>query len=295
MFSKQVAVFLSLCHTGSFSRTAEKFLMSQGTVSKYITEIEQKFGPLIIRNHTGAHTNRQGKMVYDYFIEMINSEFEMDYKLIQSTEQYTSITISTIPSISNYFLFQIIKEFQSKFPLIAIQFYESSMRDWEKDLQPQNIDFVFFHKMTEHISQVNYDALLGEKDIFVGVVNENNKLSNKLSLHFDDLANENFFLLDWGTKKVDPILKSLKLHGMENSVSYMGKSLDMVLSSVFEDIGISILLKHTLPNKDLPQTKLIPFVDLDGGSAFLVRKRNENRSIAARLFWEYVMLNSLEK
>lgn len=295
MFSKQVAVFLSLCQTGSFSRTAEIFFMSQGTVSKYIAEIEQKFGPLINRNHTGAHTNWQGKMVYDYFIEMINSEFEMDYRLIQSAGQQATITISTIPSISNYYLFQIIKKFQSKFPLIAIQFYESSMRDWEKDLQPQNIDFVFFHKMTEHISQVNYEALLGEKDIFVGVVNENNKLSSKLSLHFDDLVNENFFLLDWGTKKVDPILKSLKMRGMENSVSYMGKNLDMVLSSVSENIGVSILLKHTLPDKDLPRTKLIPFVDLNGGSVFLVRKRNANRSIAARLFWEYVMLNSLEK
>ncbi|MDN2452203.1 LysR family transcriptional regulator [Lactobacillus sp. UCMA15818] len=295
MFEKQIAVFLTLCVTGSFTKTAERLFMSQGTVSKYIAFLEKKFGPLVKRNNNGVVVNEQGKLVFDYFIKMLDQEFQMKYELLQMEEAHPTITISTIPSIVNYHIFQVIKEFQKKYPAIEVRFQESSMRDWEKDISPEKIDFLFFHQMNERISLLNYEALAGEFEEFVVAVNRNNSLSTYPELHFKDLVNEKFFLLDWSTKKVDPILNVLKKDFAESQILYIGQNLDMILSSVSSNMGVSILLKRIIPDKETHQLKLVPFNDLEGGKVVLVRQRQVDHSRPANLFWEFVMTNQLVK
>lgn len=291
MFEKQIAVFLTLCVTESFTKTAERLFMSQGTVSKYVAFLEKKFGPLVKRNNNGVVVNEQGKLVFDYFVRMLDQEFQMEYELLRLEKPLPTVTISTIPSIVNYHIFQVIKEFQKKYPAIEVRFQESSMRDWEKDVSLEGVDFLFFHQMSERISLLDYEALAGEDEKFVVAVNKNNSLAAYPELHFKDLVDEKFFLLDWSTKKVDPILNILKRDFAKSQISYIGQNLDMIMSSVSSNMGVSILLKRIIPDKETHQLKLVPFKDLEGGKVVLVRQRQVDHSRPANLFWEFVMTN----
>lgn len=67
--------FITLIDTGHFTKTAEKLLMTQPGVSQHISKLEISCGyPLILREKKSFELTEQGRLVYQYAVELAINE-----------------------------------------------------------------------------------------------------------------------------------------------------------------------------------------------------------------------------
>jgi DNA-binding transcriptional LysR family regulator len=60
-----IAVFVRVVETGSFTKTAEQLQLSRAAVSKYVTRLEERLGARLINPHDSAlepHRGRRGAL-----------------------------------------------------------------------------------------------------------------------------------------------------------------------------------------------------------------------------------------
>lgn len=70
--------FLSICTSGSFSEAAKRLYISQPTLSRRITALEDELGTeLFSRKSTGISLTPAGKVFYEEQTKLMNSQFRL--------------------------------------------------------------------------------------------------------------------------------------------------------------------------------------------------------------------------
>lgn len=70
--------FVTLIDTGHFTKTAEKLFMTQPGVSQHISKLESYCGfALILRDKKSFGITEQGRLVYQYAVELVKNEHEL--------------------------------------------------------------------------------------------------------------------------------------------------------------------------------------------------------------------------
>ncbi len=123
-----IRAFLAVAETGSLSDAATRLNVSQPTLGRYITRLEDKIGePLFIRSRTGMELTRIGLSLVDDAKAM---QAEADRFSLKAAGQETSISgtvrITASDVVATYLLPEILVDLKNSHPEIDIELVPSN-------------------------------------------------------------------------------------------------------------------------------------------------------------------------
>jgi len=262
---KQIRAFISVANSLNFTKAAQELYMTQSSVSKLIKSLEDELGtPLFYRNPKTELTEI-GKSIYKKGINIISLmdsiplEVENYYELSKG-----EIKIGIPPLTGSSFFPKIIGEFNSRYPNVEIQLFESGSKQIEHKLEGGELDIGIM--VPDPIMNHIYDSIDFVRSPLLVVVNKNNNLAHKKIIKFEELKNEKFVLFQEDFRLYDNIIERCKLNNFEPYIICKSSQREFIAEMVASDVGIAFLPEITCMET---KKKNIVFIPLEEPSIYL--------------------------
>jgi DNA-binding transcriptional LysR family regulator len=130
---KQLAYYVTIIESKSFSQAAKKLYISQPSLSQSIHSLEQELGfSLLILLNTGSRRQRWGK-VYADVLELLTTirGMEEEWKALDRDRRSLSGTVRSVAFSSAYpfILNQVLEPMKRAYPNISFQLLEARRED----------------------------------------------------------------------------------------------------------------------------------------------------------------------
>jgi DNA-binding transcriptional LysR family regulator len=292
---RKLEVFCKVVELKSFTRAAEKVLLSQPTVSEHVRSLENELGQKLI-NRLGkeVETTPVGLILYKYALNIIQTRQEA----LQAVAQYSgrvagkiSVGCGTIPG--TYILPELISSFRGLHPSIkAILRITSSQIIAEKVLKGELELGVVGARWKE--KRLTWTRIFADK--LTLVVHPAHPLAGKKQVSLKRAAQSSFIFREpeSGTRKVfSNILEKEGLRESDLDVVAEIGSTAAVKEAVKAGIGVAILSKRAvLDDMDCGRLVAVSIQKHDMERPFyLVQRKNRDLSPVAAAFVDYIRKN----
>lgn len=237
-------IVLSVCETGSISKSAQELKYTQSAISQAIKSFEKELGLKLF------YRSRQGMELMPNTEEIVKSLKKIcreQARIKQIAANLNSldagcIRIGTIQSISYHWLPDILKEFSNLYPNIRFEMTVDGFNALEKQIHSNQLDCIFVSKY----SVPNLPFISMGIDELMLATPKGHPLSEKLSVSLADINHENFILssdgLNYETGKI------FELNNITPKIRYCLNEDFATLKMVEQGFGITILPKLLLYN-----------------------------------------------
>ena len=129
-------IFLKTVECGSFTAAAREMNFTQSGVSHAIGSLEEELGvPLLIRSHGGVTPTADGRALLPYFEKMCAMQHQLEQQAADLRGLETGLVkVATFTSVSEKWLPNILKTFQTHYPHIEFELLPSNFNneigDW---------------------------------------------------------------------------------------------------------------------------------------------------------------------
>ncbi|WP_261805527.1 LysR family transcriptional regulator [Lapidilactobacillus luobeiensis] len=140
---RQLRIFLSVCETGSVTKTAQRFFLSQPAISKTLAELEQEIGlPLFDRIHARLVLNRDGQNFQIRAIQLVRDYQSLaDFKHRQARN--TPLNLGVSLTIGTQALTPALQQFHQDYAKTPIKVYAENVDQIQRRLLAGEIDVAF--------------------------------------------------------------------------------------------------------------------------------------------------------
>ncbi|WP_291372769.1 LysR family transcriptional regulator [Acinetobacter sp. UBA6720] len=120
---QEMAIFVKVVETGSFSETARQLGNTPSAVSKAISRLERALGTRLLERTTRKlRLSESGKQTYDHCLEMARAaQAVIEHSGKFNTEPSGTVRISVPKAVGHYLIHPYIPEFLELYPQIDIQ------------------------------------------------------------------------------------------------------------------------------------------------------------------------------
>ena len=118
----KLEIFNTVAKEGSFSKAADRLLLTQPAVSQHMRDLEISLqAPLFIRGSRGVKLTQAGETLLDYTRSILRLVSEAEEAIIRSdTPEIKQIAIGATPGAGSNLLPSLIQDFQRRYPGIRI-------------------------------------------------------------------------------------------------------------------------------------------------------------------------------
>lgn len=289
---KKLEVFCKVVELKSFTKAAERILLSQPTVSEHIRNLENELGQKLI-NRLGKEIEATpvGKVLYGYATNIIRIQQEA----VQAIEQYSGnlkgkikVGSGTIPG--TYILPEFISQFRDEHPSIKTILRITSSQTIALEVLAGELELGF---VGARWKEKKLDWIEMFSDELTLVLYPDHPLAGYKEVCLEDVTGMPFILREpeSGTRKV--FCKILEQEGLKmNDLQIVAEigSTAAVKEAVKAGIGISILSKRAVQD-DVNCGRLITIgiKDLDLRRPFyFIKRKNRELSPVAAAFVDYL-------
>ncbi|SFP31664.1 LysR family transcriptional regulator [Salibacterium halotolerans] len=244
-------IFRKTAETKSLTRAAEKLHLTQSAVSHAMNALEAELGfSLVNRARSGLTLTENGARMLEYIKEMLylNEKMFQEANAIRGLDIGT-VRIGTFTSVSSYWLPDIFKTFNTKYPGITIEVYEGDYEEIEDWLLQGKIDCGFVSQV--RAEDLNQTMLKREK--LLCIVPADHEYADQESISFTQLEQAPFIMPRYGSRRYEgyhDVKQYFKNHRIKADVTFELLDDYAIISMVRHGMGISILpemLLHNLP------------------------------------------------
>lgn len=120
---QEMAIFVKVVETGSFSETARQLGNTPSAISRAISRLERALGTRLLQRTTRKlRLSESGKQVYAYCLEMVNAaQAVIDNSGKFNSEPHGTVRISVPKAVGHYLLHPYIPEFLERYPKVDVQ------------------------------------------------------------------------------------------------------------------------------------------------------------------------------
>ena len=120
---QEMAIFVKVVETGSFSETARQLGNTPSAISRAISRLERSLGTRLLQSTTRKlRLSESGKQVYAYCLEMVNAaQAVIDNSGKFNSEPHGTVRISVPKAVWHYLLHPHIPEFLERYPKVDVQ------------------------------------------------------------------------------------------------------------------------------------------------------------------------------
>ena len=120
---QEMAIFVKVVETGSFSETARQLGNTPSAISRAISRLERALGTRLLQRTTRKlRLSDSGTQVYAYCLEMVNAaQAVIDNSGKFNSEPHGTVRISVPKAVGHYLLHPHIPEFLERYPKVDVQ------------------------------------------------------------------------------------------------------------------------------------------------------------------------------
>lgn len=115
-------IFMQTVEAGSFSKAAERLLMSQSGVSQHIQDLERTLGvKLLLRTPRGVQLTEAGKTLYDYAQRIVSLAMEAEAAVMDLSQLAAGeVPVGATPGVGVYVLALWVQSFRLRYPQLTV-------------------------------------------------------------------------------------------------------------------------------------------------------------------------------
>lgn len=288
----EMAVFLEVAETNSFSSAGRGLNLTQPAVSQKIDNLEKHFGVrLFHRKGRSVKLTEAGQALLPLARELIAGAIRLEETMASlHGEVIGEMNIGCSTASGKYLLPGLVAHFRQRFPLVRFNILISSRELVVKNLLSGAASIGVTSKMIEHRDLEYCDFYTDE---VILIVPADHPWARSRQVYPDDLLDEPLILREEvaGTREV--LVEGLQKHGispdMLNVVMVLGNA-EAIVMAVGEGIGVAFVSRLAAA-RDLQLGRVIK-VEVSGlplwHRLYLVRNRRFPASRAQVEFWNYV-------
>lgn len=240
METKQLAIFLDVCKTQSFSETSRNMYITRSAIVQHINKLEKYLGvKLFHRNSHGVKLTDAGKVLIPFAQNMVDT----NDSIIQTMHNFShTIAIGTIYLQKPNLITKMLNDRPKYAKKIQIKFQELNNI---KQINSQ-IDIIEYYEVTKYLDQSFNFLKLEEEPIFIALP-PNHKLARKDSIDLKDLEGYTVAIEKSGVSVIGDKVKeklekypqiNLKSYGIYNSSFFATAQYNNYLICIAKGMGI---------------------------------------------------------
>ena len=233
--NKRVAL-LTAIDLGNLTRAAEQLGYTQSGLSYVIKALEAELGfPLLVRSRAGVRPTDECQRILPLLRELDRKSRQLEQEAADIRGLAVgNVFIATFPSISRFWLPQILRDFAQLYPGITVSIRESGQEEQDEWLREGAIDLAF---CSYHDSPYHWIPFL-EDEIWAAVP-AGHSLAACDEIDLAKLADEPFILED---RAYDyDITRVITNSGVHPDVRWTSKDELAILAMVKLELGVSVL------------------------------------------------------
>ncbi|MFC0225125.1 LysR family transcriptional regulator [Serratia aquatilis] len=284
-----IKAFVKIAQTGCFTKAAHMLNITQSALTRRIKKLEENLGkPLFERTTRKVTLTRTGEKLLPNAKNLIDI-FESSLLNIEelATYQTGTITLSCVPTATFYFLPDVIKTFNAKYPNISIRILEHSAYDCLETVLSGDADFgINMNNVTN--ANIEFTPLVSEP--FVVACRRDHPLSQQKLVSWQELLKHKLIGVRRSSGNRLLIEGELLKIGLQPEWFYEVRHLSTSLGLVEAGLGIAALPSLAMPKHDHPILVSKPLVEpVIRRTLGLVKRRDSPLSPAANSFVELLL------
>ena len=192
--------FLTVLQEGSITKAAKKLYITQPTLSRQLTELEQSLGrQLYSRSNKGIIPTEHGTMLANYAESIIAlaEKAEADVSLPSETVSgsvYIGLGETKIVGI----IADAMKAVHSSYPDIVFQLFSGTSSDLMDGLVRGQMDFLLECELQPHLNMNSLNLPGGDQ--WVAIMRSDDELASKSAITVDDLVDRTLIMSRQGSQ-----------------------------------------------------------------------------------------------
>lgn len=244
---QQLAVFVEVAKSKSFSKAAQDLYLSQSTVSTHISNLETYFEkPLFDRLGRQVVLTPFGKKMYYWATEIINLKAKALDDLYNSDSLRGSLDISASTVPAQFIVPELLKSFMTVFPKTNFIVHQSDSQSAARKLLDGSCDLAFTGE--KHFeADINYIPIM--KDGFLLITPKNIELKEPVTLNTLLRLDLIYRTSGSGTQSgIERVFKENNLNISSCNIIGYFDSVQAIFQSVKSGLGCSIISKLAYEN-----------------------------------------------
>lgn len=229
--NKRVAL-LTAIDLGNLTRAAEQLGYTQSGLSYVIKTLESELGfPLLVRSRTGVRPTKECQQILPLLRELDRKSRQLEQEAADIRGLAVgTVSLATFPSISRFWLPEILRDFAQLYPGITVSIREGNQEEQDEWLWEGSVDLAFcsYHEGL----QTQWIPFLADE--IWAAVPANHPLASCREISLTQLASEPFIL--------DPdISRAIREAGAHPNVRWTSNDQLAILSMVRLELGVSLI------------------------------------------------------
>ncbi|MGQ5708553.1 LysR family transcriptional regulator [Lactobacillus sp. PSON] len=286
MNTQDLRYYHELVNLKSYTKTAEKFGVSQPTITAAVKRLENKFGgKFLIRDqsHKSIIITKLG-MQFDEHAQAILNEINIaETEIKQASEAEINFGLPLI--IGRNFFPKIVPNLLEKGILNHLNVMESGSYDLQQLLKNGQINLTLLGLTNLNVGAGIDLEVINHFPIRV-IVSKNHPLAQKEKIYFKDIAGENFISLNSDYIHTRALDKMLRKNRISLNTIYRSPDVMVVKSLIAKNLGISYLTTLSITDND--NVVSLPLADEDQPEFILAAAKRDNYIMTEReeQFWK---------
>lgn len=262
----KLEIFYLVVQEGSFSRAAERLLMSQSGISQHMQVLEASLGTTLFnRGRRGVTLTPAGELLFDYTRNILRLVAEAE-NAIADVENLKSgqVRIGSTPAVSLYVLPEWIQAFRERYPNFTVTM--------QSDITTRVIEGVLDHKLEigfvegeigENVSDRLGQVILQDFQLFV-MVGTKHPWWDRPALAISELNNQPFITRQPHSQTRIWMDKLLMTYGVQVNIVAEFDNPESIKRAACTNMGIAILPEYAVQNElNAGRLRALPLSDVD--------------------------------
>lgn len=242
---EELKTFVTLAEVKNFTKTADKLLMSQPTVSLHIKNLEKEFNTeLFQRSPKFLKITPSGQLLLNRAKEIIEIYDRAKQEILEYHHKIAGkLTIGASYTIGEYILPSLLFELQRKYPALEIEIMIGNREEILQSVRQFRIDIGFIEGEAKE-NDLHIIPFM-EEEFFV-VSSSDHPLVHKEKINFSDLINETWLSREVGSGNRDFLMEVLAKNGLKIKSLLTMNSIQAIKESVINGLGLSLLAQNSI-------------------------------------------------
>ncbi|BCX02171.1 MAG: LysR family transcriptional regulator [Candidatus Roseilinea sp.] len=239
----KLQVFAQVAQAGSFSKAAERLLMTQPAVSQHMKELEAALGvQLFRRGRRGVALTAEGRTLLDYAQRIFALAAEAESAVLNVANLASGqLNIGATPGVSTYLLPDWIRDFQARYPQLVVTAQTATTSGIAAQLVARLLDLGFIEGDLEAADAARLDAeVLCDVPQLV-VVGPKHPFWSRAAVRLQELDGQAFVMRQPGSQSRLWLDQILEAHGARPRIAAEFDNPEAIKRSVIGGATIGVL------------------------------------------------------
>ena len=281
---QDLRAFVKIAEFGSFHEAANAIHLSQPALTRRMQKLEEGLGTqLLDRTTRRVSLTLYGQNFAERSTQLLDNVESMLADVDKASEERTGlITVATVPSAACYFMPDVIRRFQSRYPRVRIKLIDSSAGNVMDAVARSQADFgiCFAGNLS---SEIEFFPLV--EDVYVAACRKDHPLAQKSQLTWQAFFQQDYISLDKTSGNRNLLDRLLGDIIPERPSVCETRHVTTMLGMVEAGIGIAAVPAMSMPTSEHTLLTPLPLVAPEvKRTVGLIRRRGRIQSyIAAEL------------